>query len=208
MNLTSPSTRLWIMDWHGWMLDHDPVSDSYARSPFRPGYYPGLSFIAPADFSLPCPLVAEKSISMPRALPQLTMIETPRSPLVALSRQKPESLVTCAPVPGARGEVHFNATVLNDWEMFLPMTGNMVRGLGILMEASASTMSYADGTPCDQLVVRSGMTAQTGTFRFSLAAHHDQIEGVSLLGNGETLTLHLTSVDGETSHNLTVKRAA
>ncbi|GBR49678.1 hypothetical protein [Gluconobacter roseus] len=132
MTETIPTLRLWFMDWHGWMLDHNPLTDTFSHNPFQPGRLPGLNAVVPVPFQLPCHPVMEKRISMPRPFPELEMQELSHNQVIFLV---PKTGTYLRSVPSGQNRVDYAAPAPQAWETFFPMTIEMLRGLSLILTA-------------------------------------------------------------------------
>lgn len=133
----TPTLRLWFMDWHGWMLDHNPLRDAPSRTPFQPGRLPGLCAVVPVPFLLPCRPFMEKRISMPRLFPELEMQELSHNQVIFFS---PGTGTYLRSAPSGQNSVDYDAPVHQAWETFFPMTVEMLRGLSLILTAHAISL--------------------------------------------------------------------
>lgn len=130
----TPTLRLWLLDWHGQMLDHDPVRDAPRRSPFQSGRLPGLSVVVPVPFHLPCRPFMEKRVSMPRPFPEMEMQEKAKNQIVFFI---PKTGTYLRNAPGGPDGVDYFAPAPKNWETFFPLTLEMLRGLSLIMTADS-----------------------------------------------------------------------
>ncbi|WP_025886352.1 hypothetical protein [Asaia prunellae] len=79
------STRFWLLDFFGHVVDHDPLRDCLFSITPSPGRYPGLFFFADNVSLAEFPVTLRKVVSLPMPIPQLLAKRLPNG-LVTLQR--------------------------------------------------------------------------------------------------------------------------
>lgn len=199
----TPTLRLWLMDWYGWMLDHDPLRDVPTRTPFQPGRLPGLSAVVPATFQLPCRPFMEKRVSMPRSFPELEMQELPQN-RVAFLVPKTGTYLRIAPIPTS--SVDYLASRPLGWETFLPLTMEMLRGLSLLMTPDALRLENDTGTFLPTPVFIEEMTLRFGDRDLPLFLNTAALIQIGQIMPGHTARIALTEQGNTAPVSLTVHR--
>lgn len=193
-------TRLWFMDWHGRVLSHDPIRDDFAAASFQPGIHSGLSALVPFPLNLPCDVTLEKRVSMPRLLPELEMLSAPNGLVCFQAKGTGHYLKS---VPGG-GEVVIHSSNLADWEYFLPMSEDFLRGLSALLVPQAATLTDTQtGQNLPPLQLQPGCIGEMDGTRLSLAKNTQAIEQLGRLPAGQTedIPFHVEGND----HLLTIR---
>ncbi|WP_206034379.1 hypothetical protein [Gluconobacter kondonii] len=189
MTETPPTLRLWFMDWFGWMLDHNSVRDALDRTPFQEGRLPGLSTAVPLPFQLPCRPVLEKRISMPRPFPEMEMQEflpnrvvffIPRTgTYLRSSPLGPEPVDFLAPEPGG-------------WEIFFPMTVEMLRGLSLILKPNIVKLQDDAGHDLPTPTLQQGFMLQFGDRHLPLFLNTTALIQIGQIMPGATAKIALT----------------
>lgn len=176
-------TRLWFMDWHGWVLSHDPVQDFFSPAPFKPGIHPGVSALVPASLELPHDVFFEKRVSMPRPFPKLEMLPAPDG-LVYFRMKEQNTYLKSDPASG-KGQIVTDSRNKAGWERFLPMTADLLRGLSTMIVPQAATLTDTQsGETFPLLQLRSGFIGDLGGKRMSLTKSIQAIEQLGRLQAG------------------------
>lgn len=189
MTDTSPTLRLWFMDWHGWMLDHDPLKDAPTRTLFQPGRLPGLCAIVPTAFQFPCRPFMEKRVSMPRAFPEMEMQELPHN-RVAFFLPKSETYLIS--VPFGSGFVDYHSPAQKEWETFLPLTLEMLRGLSLLVTPDALKLEDDTGEELPTPALHEQMTLRFGERNLSLFLNTNALTRIGQIMPGTSASIELT----------------
>ncbi|QDH16920.1 hypothetical protein [Swingsia samuiensis] len=177
--------RLWFMDWHGWVLDHNLARDFFSRHPFQPGSYPGLSIIVPSDFTLPTEVTFKKQISMPRAFPLLTMGDAGEN-LVFFKNEKTNTYMSSSPHEKSR-EITLDSPNCAGWEYFLPLSENLLRGISSLLVPSALTIvDSASQSVLSTLKIHDGFIGQLSETSFALNENLEALEKIGSLPAGSS----------------------
>lgn len=180
MSQTLPKTRLWFMDWHGRVLDHDPISDYFSPTPFQPGVYPGISAKIALPLNLPCDITFEKRVSMPRPLPVFEALDAGNG-LIIFQEKELKTFLISAPVPGT-GRIGTDSTNPGEWERFLPMTEDAMRGLStLLVSQTASLIDVETGKVLSAIRPGEGFLWVLGDTSIPLTANIQNIEQIGRL---------------------------
>ena len=180
MSQTFPKTQLWFMDWHSRVLDHDPISDYFSPTPFQPGVYPGMSALIALPLNLPCDITFTKRVSMPRPLPVFEAQDAEKG-LLFFQLKGHDKFLKSAPVPG-KGEITTDASIPKNWERFLPMTEDVMRGLSTLLTPqSASLIDVTTGKALPPIKPSTGFLWSLGETPLPLAANIQNIEQIGRL---------------------------
>lgn len=197
-------TRLWLIDWFGHIIDHDPIRDELIRRPFTPNEYPDLFALAPVPLSLPSTAVLRKRSSLPRSLPDIEMVDAGDN-LIGLRVKDRETWFSINP----RNELtHFNAASLMGWEKLTPMTFEMLNGLSALIDRSVATVINAKGQECDAADFRpegDNVVVLNG-FQFTMGRNADQLRTIGELAPGKEVRVSLKGWEGDTQQTFTIKR--
>ena len=189
MTETPPTLRLWFMDWHGWMLDHDPLKDAPTRTPFQPGRLPGLCALVPEAFQFPCRPFMEKRVSMPQAFPEMEIQELPHNRVAFFLPEHETYLIS---VPFGAGLVDYYSPHQNEWETFLPLTLEMLRGLSLLVMPDALKLEDDTGEDLPTPPVHDQMTLRFGERSLPLFLNTDALTQISQIMPGTSASIELT----------------
>lgn len=180
MSQTFPKTQVWFMDWHSRVLDHDPISDYFSPTPFQPGVYPGMSALIALPLNLPCDITFTKRVSMPRPLPVFEAQDAGNG-LLFFQSKGTETFLKSAPVPGT-GEITADSPNSKEWEHFLPMTEDFMRGLStLLVSQTASLIDVKTGSVFPAIRPNEGFLWALGETFIPLAANIQNIEQIGRL---------------------------
>lgn len=189
MTETAPTLRLWFMDWFGSLLNHNPLKDIVSRSPFQPGRLPGLSAIVPAPLQLPCRPFMEKRVSMPRPFPEMEMQELPHNRVAFFLPKHNTYLIS---VPFAPDAVDYYSPAQKEWETFLPLTVEMLRGLSLLMTPDSLKLEDDTGTVLPVPLFEEGMTLRFGDRHLPLFLNTEALIRISHIPSGNSSQIDLT----------------
>ncbi|MFT8716421.1 hypothetical protein [Gluconobacter potus] len=189
MTETHPTLRLWFMDWHGGMLDHDPLKDAPTRTPFQPGRLPGLCAIVPPAFQFPCRPFMEKRVSMPRAFPEMEMQELPHNRVAFFLPRHKTYLIS---VPFGSGLVDYYSPAQKEWETFLPLTLEMLRGLSLLITPDTLKLEDDTGEYLPTPTLHEQMTLRFGERNLPLFLNTDALTRIGQIMPGTTASIDLT----------------
>lgn len=205
MNATPSLTRLWFMDWHGRVLSHDPIRDDFSQAPFEPGIHPSLSAQLPVPLHLPCSVALEKRVSMPRPLPRFEMQAAPNG-LVCFQVEDKGTYLKSARFPQG-GEVVATSPQIAQWEYFLPMSENFLRGLSALLVPQAATLTNPQtGEAFSVIQLHSGFIGEINGKRLSLVKNTSAIEQLGSLAAGQTADISFQEEDHDTPLIIRVQR--
>jgi len=205
MNATPFLTRLWFMDWHRQVLSHDPLRDDFSQAPFQPGIHPGLSVQLSVPLILPCDVVLEKRVSMPRPLPRFEMQAAPNG-LVCFQVKDKGTYLKSARFPGG-GEVVATSPHVAGWETFLPMSENFLRGLSALLVPQAATLTDPQtGEHLSPIQLHIGFLGEISGKRISLAKNASTIEHLGSLSAGQTADITFQEEGKDTPLIIRVQR--
>lgn len=204
MNNPISLTRLWLIDWFGHIIDHDPIRDSLIRRPFMPNEYPDLFALAPVPLNLPSTAVLRKRSSLPRSLPHLEMVDAGDN-LIGLRVKDRDTWFSVNP----RNELtHFNAASLLGWEKFTPMTFEMLNGLSALVDRNIATVLNNKREECKaaDFYPQGDNVVVLDDFQFMLGRNIDQLHKIGELTPEKEIHITLTGRDEGTKQSFTVKR--
>ena len=189
MTETAPTLRLWFMDWFGWMLDHNSLKDSLCRTPFQEGQLPGLSASVPLPFHLPCRLFLEKRISMPRLFPEMELREITLNRMVFFI-PRTGTYLRCA--PSGTESVDLMAPEPKEWEMFFPMTLDMLRGLSLILKPNTVKLQDDAGHDLPTPTLQQGFMLQFGDRHLPLFLNTAALIQIGQIMPGATAKIALT----------------
>ncbi|EHH67750.1 hypothetical protein [Gluconobacter morbifer] len=205
MTNSSPELRLWFMDWHGTMLDHDPVRDFFVRSPFQPDLLPDISALTPLPFTLPAKIRWEKRLSMPRPFPDMEILEKENNLVFILLPGTPYQMISA---PDAfrppNGFIGLHSHNRLEWETFLPLTEFMLRGLFRLESDKLQLQTEQDDIPLPALTITEGFMGHLGPHTLPLNRNLETFVqiGRASLSTPQPFTLRL---DNEESLTLVIR---
>lgn len=198
-------TRLWFMDWHGRVLSHDPIRDDFSQAPFEPGIHPGLSAQLPVPLHLPCNVALEKRVSMPRPLPRFEMQAAPNGLVCFQVKDKSTYLKSIPSRHG--GEVVTTSPQIAQWESFLPMSENFLRGLSALLVPQAATLTDPQtGEAFSSIQLQLGFIGEINGKRLSLVKNTSAIEQLGCLAAGQTADISFQEEGQDTPLIIRVQR--
>ncbi|MBF0890841.1 hypothetical protein HKD28_05305 [Gluconobacter sp. LMG 1744] len=203
MTETPPTLRLWFMDWFGWMLDHNSVRDALDRTPFQEGRLPGLSTAVPLPFQLPCPPVLEKRVSMPRPFPEMEMQEFPPNRVVFFI---PRTGTYLRSSPLGPEPVDFWAPKPGEWEIFFPMTVEMLRGLSLILKPNTVKLQDDAGNTLPTPTLQQGFVLQFGDRTLPLFLNTTTLIQIGQIMPGAIAKIALTWDADAQPVNFTVSR--
>ncbi len=192
MTETTPTLRLWFMDWFGWMLDHNSVRDALDRTPFQEGRLPGLSIAVPLPFHLPCRPLLEKRISMPRPFPEMEMQEFLPNRVVFFI---PRTSTYLRSSPLGPEPVDFLALEPGGWEIFFPMTIEMLRGLSLILKPNTVKLQDDAGHDLPAPTLQQGFMLQFGDRHLPLFLNTTALIQIGQIMPGATAKVALTWED-------------
>nr|WP_294914209.1 hypothetical protein [uncultured Neokomagataea sp.] len=152
MNASDTAVSLYLMDWHGHLLSHDPMRDIFSVAPFSPGKLPDLTIRAPKDFSLPTEIHFAKHISMPKLFPTCIMNDAGEG-YVSLFFPHTQRYLTSLPAPEQQEQAPIRAMAVHGWEKFIPFTPTALRGLSLLMLPELCSITSEDGNIVSALTI-------------------------------------------------------
>lgn len=185
----TPTLRLWFMDWHGQMLDHNPLKDAPSRAPFQPGRLPGLCAVVPVPFQLPCRPFMEKRISMPRPFPELEMQELSHNRVIFFI---PKTGTYLRSAPSGQNSVDYGAPVSQEWENFFPMTTEMLRGLSLILTAHAIRLENEAQDILPLPTLHEGFILRFGDKNLPLFVNTAALKQIGQLAPGNSTPVSLT----------------
>lgn len=198
-------TRLWFMDWHGRVLSHDPIRDDFSQAPFEPGIHPGLSAQLPIPLPLPCSVALEKRVSMPRPLPRFEIQAAPNGLVCFQVKDKGTYLKSIPSRHG--GEVVTTSPQIAQWESFLPMSENFLRGLSALLVPQAATLTDPQtGEAFSSIQLQLGFIGEINGKRLSLVKNTSAIEQLGCLAAGQTADISFQEEGQDTPLIIRVQR--
>ncbi|QHI96265.1 hypothetical protein GT348_08545 [Aristophania vespae] len=207
MQDASTLTRLWLIDWFGHIIGHDPIRDELIRQPFTSGEYPDLFLLASVPLQLPATAVLRKRSSLPRSLPELEMVDA-KNNLIGLRVKDRDTWFSVNP----RNELtHFNSAALMGWEMFAPLTLEMLNGLSALIDRKVATVSDSSGQEVAPLTFKpeGDNIARLGDFSFMIGQNLNVLRTIGEMSPDSTLKVTFKPAEGSTgSASFTIKRLA
>ncbi|MDF7673304.1 hypothetical protein PT277_00295 [Acetobacteraceae bacterium ESL0709] len=207
MVATPTLTRFWLIDWYGHIIGHDPIRDELIRQPFASGEYPDLFALAPMPLQLPAPAVLRKRSSLPRSLPDLEMVDAGDN-RIGLRVKDRNTWFSINP----RNELtHFNSAALMGWEMFAPLTLEMLNGLSALVDRKLATVTDNNGQEVGPLQFFSqgdgGHMVSLGDFKFRINENLNVLRTIGEMTPDSTLKVTFKPAEGTTASGaFTVKR--
>ncbi|GBR53805.1 hypothetical protein AA106555_1445 [Neokomagataea thailandica NBRC 106555] len=191
MNATDKSLSLYLMDWHGNLLSHDPFRDDFTVSPFTPGILPDLTLQVPSPFSLPSTINFVKHTSMPKAFPPC-ILEDAEQGYVSLFSTQTKQYLTCLPAPEQNKQAVIRANSVQNWERLIPLSQAAFRGLSLLMLPNVCAITSQDGTPIPALTIqpRSNIALMNGN-EFSIIDNINSLSEIGLMNKGQTKNISL-----------------
>lgn len=205
MNATPSLARLWFMDWHGRVLSHDPIRDDFSQAPFEPGIHPGLSAQLSVPLHLPYSVALEKRVSMPRPLTRFEMQAAPNGLVCFQVKDKSTYLKSIPSRHG--GEVVTTSPQIAQWESFLPMSENFLRGLSALLVPQAATLTDPQtGEAFSAIQLHSGFIGEINGKRLSLVKNTSAIEQLGCLAAGQTADISFQEEGQDTPLIIRVQR--
>ncbi|MBR0558914.1 hypothetical protein [Neokomagataea anthophila] len=202
MKNSAAATSLYLMDWHGHFLSHDPMRDRFSVSPFNPGILPDLTINAPKHFSLPTDIQFIKHISMPKPFPTCIMDDAGGG-YVSLFFPQKQRYLTCLPIPEQQEQAVIRAEFVHGWEKFIPFTPAALRGLSLLMLPELYSIISKDGRPVSALTLHphSNIGSIDG-FNISIV---DNIRNFDLIGK-ENTEINLINQENSEKLSLTIHK--
>lgn len=192
MTETTPTLRLWFMDWFGWMLDHNSLKDALGRTPFQEGRFPGLSASIPLPFQLPCRPTLEKRISMPRTFPEMELREIAPNRVVFFI---PQSGTYLRSSPTGPNSIDLWAPEAKEWETFFPMTVEMLRGLSLILKPNTVKLQDDAGHDLPAPTLQQGFMLQFGDRHLPLFLNTTALIQIGQIMPGATAKVALTWED-------------
>ncbi|MBS1104383.1 hypothetical protein JK202_15500 [Gluconobacter sp. Dm-62] len=189
MTETTPTLRLWFMDWHGWMLDHNPLKDFPSRSPFLAGSLPGLCAVVPVPLQLPCYPAMEKRVSMPRPFPAMQMQEILHNRVVFFM---PDRKTYMRSSPGGHDTLDWVSPRSEEWETFFPLTIEMLRGLSLLLTDGTLRLESDTDTVFPTPTLQNGFMLQFGDRSLPLFLNTAALNQISQIIPGNSARIDLT----------------
>ncbi|RUT24471.1 hypothetical protein C0V97_16505 [Asaia sp. W19] len=186
------SSRFWLLDFFGHVVDHDALRDCLFSVSPPPGRYPGLFFFADDVSTDQFPVILRKIVSLPMPIPPLQ------------ARRLNTGLVTLQRSDGTgrylrsveNDGIDFQATEAKDWEHFFILSEPMMHAYAILSQEAVSTITDDTGVTMPPLVLAQGHKGRIGDYSFSLAANLPALEALSSLEPGHTVPLTLRTDHG------------
>jgi hypothetical protein len=202
MSDTGP--RYWLMDWHGRVMDHDPVQDRLVMQDITVDRYPGIWFTCEDPEQRPMPIDLRKTVSLPSPLPRLTAIETGDG-LVGLRDEEAERAGRAGPYAKSvnMGPFELGSNVLAGWERFAIISEPMLHGILILAQPHLSEIRDEDGQSLPPLGIIPEIRCEIGDIRVPVVAMRPALEQVAGLASGTDLAIELAS---EPARRITVRR--
>ncbi|MXV45131.1 hypothetical protein GS501_08790 [Saccharibacter sp. 17.LH.SD] len=196
-------THLWLLDWFGHIIDHDPIRDELIRRPFTPYNYPDLFALAPLPLKLPATAMLRKRSTLPRAFPDLEMVDAGDN-LIGLRVKERNSWFSINP----RNELtHFNAASLMGWEKFSPLTIEMFNGLSALIDRNSSAILDSEGKECGPAHFRpeGDNVVVLQDFQFCTGRNARQLHAIGELTPGNETTITLQGWGADTQQTFTIR---
>lgn len=195
MSATPTLTRLWLIDWYGHIIDHDPIRDELIRRPFTGGEYPDLFALASVPLRLPAPAVLRKRSSLPRSLPDLEMVDAGDN-RIGLRDKERNTWFSINP----RNELtHFNAAALMGWEKLTPLTLEMLNGLSALIDRKLATVTDSKNQEVGPLTFYSqgdgGQLVALGDFNFRINENLNVLRTIGEMSTDSTLKVTFKSAE-------------
>lgn len=191
MNTPDMTVQFCLMDWHGNLLTHDPMTDDLALTAMTPGTLPDLTVKTSAPFTLPTAATLIKHVSMPKAFPQLVMTNA-GSGYVALFSPPSQHYLTCVPAPEHEKKAVIRADYILNWEKLIPLTHTAFRGLSLLMLPNFCAISHPDGSPVSALKMHhQSNIGIIDTYNVPLADNLSALDIVGQLAPGQAADITL-----------------
>ncbi|GAB6855238.1 hypothetical protein [Asaia astilbis] len=187
------SSRFWLLDFFGHVVEHDPLRDCLFSVTPPPGRYPGLFFFADNVALDSFTVTLRKVVSLPMPLPPLQATRLSNGLFTFQRKDGSGRFLRSVENEG----IDFQATEAKDWEHFFILSEQMLHAFAILSQEAVSTVTTEEGEILAPLRVVQGHNGKIGELVFSLATNMSALEAMSGLGTGETAPLPLVTRDGQ-----------
>ena len=156
------------------------MSDDFSTPPCQQCVAPGYSTLNALRLNVPGSITFAMHVSMPRPLPVFEALQDEKG-LLFFQLKGHDKFLKSAPVPG-KGEITTDASIPKNWERFLPMTEDVMRGLSTLLTPqSASLIDVATGKVLPPIKPGVGFLWSLGETPLPLAANIQNIEQIGRL---------------------------
>lgn len=203
----SPPPPLWLLDTTGQMLGHDTLNDRVIRQLFDTRIMPGLSLHLEAPLpqkNQDNPSVKahfRKQVSLPFPLPGVDVI--PIMPNIIALRCS-EAMQHWVGIGPEMHEVHFDASLITENDVFLPLTAEALFGLAMMFDRELATIQTHDETTIGPAFFLPNRPHQLtlGDVTFHLAEHLDTLTQLGQLLPGQELSLSFGQMQDFTARRI------